>query len=95
MDGALKVWVIAQECVTMLVLGIANLQTKIFDEELTNFLSRSIKDMHKGEKGKRTRMKISISLEAQVSIKECKYRIWSSPSTYCIIFIEDRNAPES
>lgn len=57
----MKFWVIAQECMTILVLGIANLQAKIFDEELINFLSRSIKDIHKGEKGKRTRTKISLS----------------------------------
>lgn len=60
MDGAVKFWVIAQECM-ILVLGIANLQAKIFDEELIKFLSRSIKDIHKGEKGKRTRTKISLS----------------------------------
>lgn len=53
-------------------------------QELTNSLSPFIKDIEKKEQRK-----------SEVSIEEFKYRIRSSPSTYCIIFIEDRNTPQS
>lgn len=33
-DRTVKFWVIAQECITIFVLGIANIQDKIFDDEL-------------------------------------------------------------